>query len=58
VSARELKLKMDVGKMLGVYTGCLFDVWRKRGVDFLAIKNDTNAMLLGLVGLAPRRRNK
>ena len=35
------------GKTLGVYTECLFDVWRRRGVDYMAIKNDTNAMLLG-----------
>ena len=35
------------GKTLGVYTECLFDVWKRRGVDFMAIKNDTNAMLLG-----------
>lgn len=36
------------GKMLGVYTECGFEVWKRRGVDCLAIKNDTNAMLLGL----------
>ena len=36
------------GKTLGVYTECLFDVWKRRGVDCMAIKNDTNAMLLGL----------
>ena len=35
------------GKTLGVYTECLFDVWKRRGVDYMAIKNDTNAMLLG-----------
>lgn len=35
------------GKTLGVYTECLFDVWLGRGVDYLAVKNDTNAMLLG-----------
>ena len=35
------------GKTLGVYTECLFDVWRRRRVDYMAIKNDTNAMLLG-----------
>ena len=35
------------GKTLGVYTECKFDEWKRRGVDYLAIKNDTNAMLLG-----------
>ena len=35
------------GKMLGVYTECKFDEWKRRGVDYMAIKNDTNAMLLG-----------
>lgn len=35
------------GKTLGVYAECMFDVWKRRGVDYLAVKNDTNAMLLG-----------
>jgi len=35
------------GILLGVYTECDFDVWRRRGVQFMAIKNDTNALLLG-----------
>ena len=35
------------GKTLGVYTECKFDEWKRRGVDYMAIKNDTNAMLLG-----------
>ena len=35
------------GKTLGVYTECLFDEWKRRGIDYLAVKNDTNAMLLG-----------
>ncbi len=35
------------GIPLGVYAECDFDVWRRRGVDYMAIKNDTNAMLLG-----------
>ena len=35
------------GVLLGVYTECMFDVWKRRGVQFMAIKNDTNAMLLG-----------
>ena len=33
------------GKALGVYAECLFDAWKRRGVDWLAVKNDTNAML-------------
>ena len=33
--------------LLGVYTECDFDFWKRRGVDYLAIKNDTNAMLAG-----------
>ena len=33
--------------LLGVYTECDFDLWRRRGVQFMAIKNDTNALLLG-----------
>ena len=44
-SCRRIK---ESGKSLGVYTECLFDVWESRGVDYMAIKNDTNAMLLGL----------
>ena len=35
------------GVLLGVYTECDFDVWRRRGVQFMAIKNDTNALLFG-----------
>ena len=37
----------EAGILLGVYTECDFDVWRRRGVQFMAIKNDTNALLLG-----------
>jgi 2-keto-3-deoxy-L-rhamnonate aldolase RhmA len=37
----------EAGIRLGVYTECDFDVWRRRGVQFMAIKNDTNALLLG-----------
>ena len=42
------------GKTLGVYTECLFDVWKRRGVDYMAIKNDTNAMLLGFKSMLER----
>ena len=41
---RKIKAK---GIMLGCYTECDFDIWKKRGVQFMAIKNDTNAMMLG-----------
>ena len=35
------------GLPLGVYTECDFDLWKRRGVGYMAIKNDTNAMLEG-----------
>ncbi len=38
---------LAAGVPLGVYCECDFDVWLRRGVQFMAIKNDTNAMLLG-----------
>ena len=38
----------EKGILLGCYTERDFDLWRKRGVQFMAIKNDTNAMMLGL----------
>ena len=38
----------EAGILLGVYTESQFDVWKRRGVQFMAIKNDTNALLLGL----------
>ena len=37
----------EKGLLLGCYTECDFDLWRKRGVQFMAIKNDTNALMLG-----------
>ncbi|MBO7741763.1 MAG: hypothetical protein J6S21_04340 [Victivallales bacterium] len=37
----------EAGLMLGVYTECDFDIWKKRGVNFMAIKNDTGAMING-----------
>jgi len=43
VCAKTLK----AGKILGAYTECDYDVWKKRGVQYFSIKNDTNAMLLG-----------
>ena len=36
------------GLPLGVYTECDFDLWKRRGVDYMAIKNDTNALLEGV----------
>ena len=35
------------GILLGVYAECDFDLWKRRGVDYIAVKNDTNAMLDG-----------
>jgi len=35
------------GILLGVYTEARFGRWRRRGAQYFAIKNDTNAMLLG-----------
>ena len=35
------------GIPLGVYAECDFDLWKRRGVDYMAVKNDTNAMLDG-----------
>ena len=35
------------GIPLGVYCENGFDTWRKRGVTYMAVKNDTNAMLGG-----------
>ena len=42
------------GILLGCYTERDFDLWRKRGVQFMAIKNDTNAMMLGLRTMVER----
>ena len=44
------------GVLLGVYTECMFDVWKRRGVQFMAVKNDTNAMLLGYQEMMRRAR--
>lgn len=35
------------GLPLGVYCEADFGIWKRRGVDFFTIKNDTNAMVLG-----------
>lgn len=35
------------GKILGVYTECDFDLWKRRGVQYFSVKNDTSAMLMG-----------
>ena len=42
--------------LLGVYTECDFDVWRRRGVQVMAIKNDTNALLLGYETMRQRAK--
>lgn len=46
------------GLLLGCYTEGDFDLWRKRGVQFMAIKNDTNAMMLGYQEMIRRAREK
>lgn len=46
----------EKGVLLGCYTECDFDVWRRRGVQFLAIKNDTNAMLEGFRAMMAKAR--
>lgn len=43
VCAKTLK----AGKLLGAYTECDYDLWKRRGIQYFSIKNDTNAMLLG-----------
>ena len=45
------------GILLGVYAECHFDVWKRRGVQFMAIKNDTNAMLLGFQEMMKRAKD-
>ena len=37
----------EKGVLLGCYAESGFDVWKRRGVQFMAIKNDTNAMMAG-----------
>jgi len=44
------------GLLLGCYCEADFDVWRRRGVQFMAVKNDTNAMLLGYRAMLERAR--
>jgi 2-keto-3-deoxy-L-rhamnonate aldolase RhmA len=44
----------DRGILLGCYTECDFDIWKRRGVQFMAIKNDTNAMMLGFKTMMKR----
>ncbi len=46
----------SAGVMLGVYTECDFGLWRERGVQFMAVKNDTTAMLEGFQAIAGRAR--
>ena len=35
------------GLLLGAYAETGFDAWKRRGVDFISVKNDTNAMMDG-----------
>ena len=54
-SCRKIK---DKGILLGCYTECDFDVWKRRGVQFMAIKNDTNAMMLGFHAMMEKARER
>ena len=38
---------LDKGVLLGCYTETDFDAWKRRGVQYMAIRNDTGAMLEG-----------
>ena len=44
------------GKILGVYTECDFEKWTRRGVQYMSVKNDTSAMLLGFETMLSRAR--
>ena len=44
------------GLLLGVYAECDFGLWRSRGVDYLAIKNDTGALLDGVRTMIEKAR--
>ena len=44
------------GILLGCYTECDFDLWKRRGVQFMAIKNDTSAMILGFHAMMEKAR--
>ena len=46
----------EKGILLGCYTECDFDIWKKRGVQFMAVKNDTNAMMLGFRTMMEKAR--
>ena len=48
----------EAGVLLGVYAECMFEVWKRRGVQFMAIKNDTTAMLLGYQEMMRRARGQ
>lgn len=54
-SCRKIRAK---GILLGCYTECDFDVWKKRGVQFMAIKNDTSAMMLGFQDMKEKARRE
>ncbi len=48
----------EAGILLGVYAETHFDAWTRRGVQFMAIKNDSNAMLLGYQEMMRRARGE
>ena len=55
LSMREVKAALDEacakikakGLLLGTYAENRFADWKRRGVDYMSVKNDTNAMLDG-----------
>lgn len=38
----------SAGLILGAYAECNYDQWKKRGIQYISLKNDTNALLAGL----------
>lgn len=44
------------GLMLGCYAEGDFDLWKRRGVQFMAIKNDTSAMMDGIHAMIEKAR--
>lgn len=54
-SCRKIREK---GLLLGCYAEGDFDIWKRRGVQFMAIKNDTNAMLEGFRAMMAKAREQ
>jgi len=45
------------GKLLGAYSECKFDLWKKRGVQFISMVNDTGALLRDFIRRQEEVRN-